>query len=111
MSPDGRLLAYMEISPATATDIWVVPLDLGDPDRPVAGSSRPVLQTPASEEGPAFSPDGNWLAYSSTESGQAEVYARSMGADTKSGRCRGAAAKGPCGPAMASGSSSTGRAG
>jgi Tol biopolymer transport system component len=83
MSPDGRLLAYMEIGPATAADIWVVPLDLGDPDRPVAGSPRPVLQTPASEEGPAFSPDGNWLAYSSTESGQAEVYARSMGAGTE----------------------------
>jgi serine/threonine-protein kinase len=82
MSPDGRLLAYTENSPATAADIWVVPLDLGDPDRPVAGSPRPVLQTPASEEGPAFSPDGKWLAYSSTESGQAEVYVRSMGADS-----------------------------
>ena len=81
LSPDGRLLAYTEISPATAGDIWVVPLDLDDPDRPVAGSPRPVLQTPASEEGPAFSPDGKWLAYSSTESGQAEVYVRSTSAD------------------------------
>jgi Tol biopolymer transport system component len=82
MSPDGRLLAYMEISPATATDVWVVPLDLSEPDRPVAGSPTPLLQTPASEEGPAFSPDGKWLAYSSTESGQAEVYVRSMDTDT-----------------------------
>jgi serine/threonine-protein kinase len=82
MSPDGRLIAYTELNPVTATDIWVVPLDLGDPDRPAAGSPTPMLQTSASEEGPAFSPDGKWLAYSSTESGQAEVCVRSMGPDT-----------------------------
>jgi Tol biopolymer transport system component len=80
LSPDGRLLAYMEINPATGADIWVVPLDLSDSDRPAAGSPRPVLQTPAWEEGPAFSPDGSWLAYSSTESGQAEVYVRALSA-------------------------------
>jgi Tol biopolymer transport system component len=81
ISPDGRLLVYMEANPATALDIWAVPLDLRDPDRPVAGRPRPLLQTPASEEGPAFSPDGNWLAYSSTASGQAEVYLQAMDAD------------------------------
>ena len=80
-SPDGRLLAYMELDPATASNIWVVPLALTDPDRPVAGSPRTLLQTPATEEGPVFSPDGTWLAYSSTESGQTEIYVRAMRAD------------------------------
>jgi serine/threonine-protein kinase len=80
-SPDGRLLAYMEMNPTTAIDIWAVPLDLGNPDHPVAGKPRPLVQTPASEEGPAFSPDGKWLAYSSTESGRAEIYVRAMSID------------------------------
>ena len=79
-SPDGRLLAYMEMSPTTAIDIWLAPLDLGDPDHPITGEPRPLLQTTASEEGPAFSPDGKWLAYSSTESGRAEIYVRAMSA-------------------------------
>jgi hypothetical protein len=36
----------------------------------------PLLDTPASELFPALSPDGRWLAYSSNESGQPEVYVR-----------------------------------
>ena len=34
----------------------------------------PLLDTDAVEWQPALSPDGRWLAYSSTESGQSEVY-------------------------------------
>jgi serine/threonine-protein kinase len=34
------------------------------------------VNTPAREWGPAFSPDGRWLAYHSTESGRDEVYVR-----------------------------------
>jgi Tol biopolymer transport system component/tRNA A-37 threonylcarbamoyl transferase component Bud32 len=36
----------------------------------------PLLNTPAAETSPALSPDGRWLAYSSNESGTAEVYVR-----------------------------------
>jgi serine/threonine-protein kinase len=36
----------------------------------------PFLQTPFQETGPSLSPDGRWLAYSSDESGRAEVYVR-----------------------------------
>lgn len=34
------------------------------------------LDSAAGEYGPAFSPDGRWLAYASTESGRDEVYIR-----------------------------------
>jgi hypothetical protein len=36
----------------------------------------PLLTTPAREVSPALSPDGRWLAYSSSESGTAEIYVR-----------------------------------
>ena len=36
------------------------------------------MSTPASEVAPALSPDGRWLAYSSDESGQYEVYVRAL---------------------------------
>jgi Tol biopolymer transport system component len=73
-SPDGQLLAFTELSPATGWDIWV--LRVGDPS---AGSgqvrkAQPFLRTPFTEGAPRFSPDGRWLAYVSNESGRYEIY-------------------------------------
>jgi serine/threonine-protein kinase len=73
-SSDGRLLAYVERPAFTEDeigpqeDIWIQ--DFSDPKQP----RRPFIQTPATEFFPEFSPDGKWLAYTSTESGRAEVY-------------------------------------
>ena len=39
---------------------------------------RPYLETPFFETHPRISPDGKWLAYSSNESGQPEVYVQSF---------------------------------
>jgi Tol biopolymer transport system component len=66
-SHDGRFLLYVTNSRATSNDIWVLPLT-GD-RRPY-----PYLRTDASENWAAFSPDGKWVAYSSTDSGSIEVY-------------------------------------
>jgi eukaryotic-like serine/threonine-protein kinase len=73
-SPDGKLLAFMEVNPTTGVDIWV--LRMGDPS---AGSgqvrkAQPFLRTPFNEGAPLFSPDGRWLAYISDESGRYEIY-------------------------------------
>ena len=68
-SPDGRRLAYFETNPETGLDIWTLPLDLADPDHPKAGKPEPFLRTPAAELLPVFSPDGRWIAYRSSESG------------------------------------------
>jgi serine/threonine-protein kinase len=76
ISPDGRWLAYTATGSDTALDIWTLPLDLGDPEHPKAGAPEPFLHTPATEAGPAFSPDGRWLAYTSSESSSTEVYVR-----------------------------------
>ena len=59
------LLAFTERRPSGERDIWV--LEPGN-------APTPFLMTPWDEWGPAFSPNGQLLAYASDESGRAEVY-------------------------------------
>ena len=66
-SRDGRFVLFVTNGPATSNDIWVLPLT-GD------RQPYPYLRTEASENWAAFSPDGKWVAFSSTVSGQIEVY-------------------------------------
>jgi serine/threonine-protein kinase len=67
MSPDGKWLLG-EIQ-ADTFDLWAVPAD---------GKGEPVeyLATQFFERFPAISPDGNWVAYMSDESGRPEIYVR-----------------------------------
>ena len=65
-SPDGQLLAFVELNPTTGWDIWVL--------RMADRKAQPFLRTPFNENSPRFSPDGRWLAYISDESGRYEVY-------------------------------------
>jgi serine/threonine-protein kinase len=72
-SPDGRLV--YSPAPQALPDIWTLPVDLSDPERPKPGKPEPFLTDPRTVEvDPAFSPDGKFLAYASTESGPNEVY-------------------------------------
>lgn len=73
---DGRRVAYFERGGDTGLDIWTLPIDLSDPDRPRSGKPEPFLRTPAEENVPAFSPDARWIAYRSNESGASEIYVR-----------------------------------
>ena len=66
-SADGAFILYVTSSQATGNDIWVLPLS-GD------RKPYPFLRTAVQENWAAFSPNGRWVAYSSTETGQAEVY-------------------------------------
>lgn len=67
LSRDGRFLLYVTNGATTSNDIWVLPLHR-------RGRPYPFLRSAASENWAAFSPDGRWVAFSSTEGGQAEVY-------------------------------------
>jgi eukaryotic-like serine/threonine-protein kinase len=68
-SRDGRYIAFQQFDSKGKTkwDIWMLPL-FGD------RKPFPYLQTEFDEAEAVFSPDGNWLAYSSDESGIYEVY-------------------------------------
>jgi len=69
-SPDGKTLAFTQMDdPQSGSDIYVLPLD-GDK------KPREFLRTKFSEGSPKFSPNGAWLAYSSNDSGQPEVFVR-----------------------------------
>jgi serine/threonine-protein kinase len=68
-SPDGKWLAFTEADIVTRFDLWVLPLD-GD------RKPRLFLKTPFSELAAKFSPNGNHIAYESSESGRLEIYVR-----------------------------------
>ncbi len=70
-SPDGQYITFTESNPKTNFDLWV--LKLGGKNK-----ATPVLITDANEASAMFSPDGKWLAYSSDESGQPEIYVQSF---------------------------------
>jgi len=65
-SPDGKDLIYTKILPATAGDIYAVPLAGGKP--------RVLLSTPAYEGGAQVSPDGRWIVYASNDQGSSEIF-------------------------------------
>ena len=69
-SSDGKYLLYQLQDPETGFDLWYL-------ERNEDGSGwepHPFLQTPFNQNVPRFSPDGRYVAYVSTESGQNEVY-------------------------------------
>jgi Tol biopolymer transport system component/tRNA A-37 threonylcarbamoyl transferase component Bud32 len=73
-SPDGKRLAFAELGVDSGYDLWTLPVT--DPEHPKPGKPELFLRTPFNELEPAFSPDGRWIAYTSSESGSNEVYVR-----------------------------------
>jgi Tol biopolymer transport system component len=77
-SPDGRFILFVERGVKTRSDLWAVPM---------FGERREYLLTnsPFDEQNPHLSPDGRWLAYTSDETGDYEIYVQSFSADGKLG--------------------------
>ncbi len=67
LSPDGKSIAYILLDPKTRTDVWMQPLDKSSPP-------HLIRQTAAFDFGPKISPDGRWIAFASSESGQPHVF-------------------------------------
>jgi Tol biopolymer transport system component len=65
-SPDEQFLIYGLNDPKTGWDLWVLPLANRTPS--------PLVQMPDFQGNGRFSPDGRWIAYSSTETGRPEIF-------------------------------------
>ncbi len=68
---DGRVALYYRITPKTQRDLWTLALDTSD------ATPRAYLATPSQEAFARFSPDCQWVAYQSDETGHHEVYVAS----------------------------------
>jgi serine/threonine protein kinase/Tol biopolymer transport system component len=66
VSPNGRTLLIDLQDPVTSFDVWTVDVE--------THHETPLLTSPADETEAKFSPDGNWFAYASNETGAFEVY-------------------------------------
>jgi serine/threonine-protein kinase len=68
-SPDGQHLACQGHDPTGSIDIYLLSLSED-------AELMPLIKTPFVENWPQISPDGRWLAYTSDESSDDEVYVR-----------------------------------
>jgi serine/threonine protein kinase len=69
-SSDGNILALLELS------LTPLGLDIGTLSMEGDRQRKELLQGKNSEAEPQISPDGRWIAYSSNESGQTQIYVR-----------------------------------
>jgi serine/threonine-protein kinase len=74
--PSGKYLAFYENTAQNSTDLMILPIEGDDASGWRPGKPSVFLSTPATEREPMFSPDGSWVAYTSNESGRAEVFVR-----------------------------------
>ncbi len=68
--PAGDSFVFAEQNPTTNNDLYLYSLR--------NGKRTLLLATPFDEGNAAVSPDGQWLAYSSNETGKSEIYVRSL---------------------------------
>jgi Tol biopolymer transport system component len=74
--PSGRFLAFQEGRPRTGSDVLILRLEGDEASGWKPGAPTVFLSGPFAEQQPRFSPDGQWLAYTSNESGGTEIYVR-----------------------------------
>ena len=67
ISPDGNRLLLVAQGETSANDLLILDLERG-------GEPEVFRNTRFDEEHAVFSPDGRWIAYTSNESGRAEIY-------------------------------------
>jgi serine/threonine-protein kinase len=70
-TPDGTTIFFHSMKGSRDYDIRSLNLEIGP-------SLQPYLVTPFLESQGVISPDGRWVAYTSSESGRAEVYVKSL---------------------------------
>jgi Tol biopolymer transport system component len=74
--PSGKYLAFYEQNSTMGNDLMILPMEGDEASGWKPGKPTVFLNSPASEQELMFSPDGRWIAYSSDESGHAEIFVR-----------------------------------
>jgi len=69
LSRDGKYLFYESTKEGLGANLWYLPLQGTEPQQPVA-----FLEVPGHQRRPQPSPDGQFIAYDSNESGRNEIY-------------------------------------
>lgn len=72
-SPDGRFLVFNTFLLPGRGDLHLLPMSGGAPR-----TVMDLLKTPLNEQQATVSPDGRWIAYSSTEAGALDIFVRPM---------------------------------
>jgi serine/threonine-protein kinase len=72
-SADGKWLTVWPVG--ARSDLWVVPVERA-PGTLRLGNPAQLWQRAGSEGAPAVSPDGKWVAYTSDESGNFQIYVK-----------------------------------
>ncbi len=67
--PTSKVLAYVATMPGTGDDVMMLPIEGDELTGWKPGQPTGFVNTAAREHDPAFSPNGQWLSYSSDESG------------------------------------------
>jgi serine/threonine-protein kinase len=76
-SPDGQNIIVYELVPSAASDLTLLPIGTLSGKSPTGKlETKPLIHSPASDSAGEISPDGNFIAYHSQESGQNQVYVR-----------------------------------
>jgi dipeptidyl aminopeptidase/acylaminoacyl peptidase len=70
-SPDGKYLLYEQIGTGTNMDLWIAPMD-------GSGEPRPYIASVYQEIQGDFSPDGKWVVYIGSDTGEGEMYVTSF---------------------------------
>ena len=68
-TPDGQTLIYYAVNEQGDRDIWTLP---------VGGDPVPFLATEFNEKNPRLSPNGKWLAYTSDQPGEDQVFVQAF---------------------------------
>ncbi len=73
VSPDGHWIAFSQVV-AGQRELWRMPLDNSDAERPKAGKPESMVTGPGTRTDPIVSPDGHWLAYTTTEASRNDIF-------------------------------------
>ena len=74
--PSGKYLLIEEVNPESSMDLMVLAVEGSDGPGWKPGEPTVFVSDRGRQWDAAFSPDGHWVAYVSTESGNAEIYVR-----------------------------------